>query len=114
MPRDGFAQYEPSVQRPDADPRPATPSISPRRVRRPLQSAPASSVPPAAPTRSGQPGKRATELASSAAEGARWCDQRVLPGSVTDVVNLQVRQRAMGFEAVQACRSGSYAANALS
>jgi hypothetical protein len=90
------------VHRPDADLRPATPSISPRRVRRPLQSAPASSVPPAAPTRSGQPGKRATELASSAAEGARWCDQRVLPGSVTDVVNLQVRHHAMGFEAVQA------------
>ena len=40
-------------------------------------------------------------LAGSAAEGARWRDQRVLPGSVADLRNPKVKHPAMGFEAVQ-------------
>ena len=51
------------------------------------------------PDQSAQPGSAG--LASSAAEGPRRRDQRVLPGSIADLMNLQVRHRAMGFEAAQ-------------
>ena len=70
------------VHRPDADLRRAAPSVGPRRVCRPLQPAPAASVPPAATARSGRPGLRAAGPAGSAAEGAGRRDQRVLPGGV--------------------------------
>src|ERR1019366_1539851 len=53
----------------------------------------------ARPRRSGQP---SAGVAGSAAESARRCDQRVLPGSVADLVNPQVTRHATGFEAVQA------------
>ena len=52
----------------------------------------------ARPGRDWQPGRL---LDRAAAEGARWRDQRVLPGSVADLMNPQVRHPAMGFEAVQ-------------
>jgi putative transposase len=66
----------------------------------PLQRAQASPVPPATTTRPGRPEQRPAGLAGSAAEGARRRDQRVLPGSVADLMNPQVRHRATGFEAV--------------
>jgi hypothetical protein len=90
------------VHRPDADLRRTAPSIGPPRIRRPLQRAQASPVPPATTTRPGRPEQRPAGLAGSAAEGARRRDQRVLPGSVADLMNPQVRHRATGFEAVQA------------
>src|ERR1035441_2130584 len=90
------------VHRPDADLRRTAPSIGPRPVRRPLQPAPAAPVPPAATTRPRRSGQRSAGLAGSAAESARRCDQRVLPGSVADLVNPQVTRHATGFEAVQA------------
>ena len=90
------------VHRPDADLRRTASSIGPRRVRRPLQPAQAPPVPPATTARSGRPGYSPAGLASSAAEGARRRDQRVLPGWVADLMNPQVKHRAMGFEAVQA------------
>jgi hypothetical protein len=70
---------------------------------RSLQPAPAPPVPPATTTRPGRPGqrRRSAELASSAAECARRRDQRVLPGSVANLMNSQVRQYAIGFEAVR-------------
>src|ERR1017187_1609539 len=92
------------VHRPDADLRRTAPSIGPARVRRPLQPAPAAPVPPAATARPRRPersGQRSAELAGSAAESARRRDQRVLPGSVADLVNPQVTRHATGFEAVQ-------------
>ncbi len=45
------------------------------------------------------PSQSSSEPASSAAEGARWRDQRVLPGSVANLMNPQVRHPAMSFEA---------------
>jgi len=49
---------------------------------RQLQPAPAPSVPPATAAGRGRPSQRSPGLACSAAEGARWRDQWVLPGSV--------------------------------
>ena len=77
------------------------PSIGPPRIRRPLQRAQASPVPSATTTRPGRPEQRPAGLAGPAAEGARRRDQRVLPGSVADLMNPQVRHRTTGFEAVQ-------------
>ena len=57
-------------------------------------------VPSATTTRPGRAEQRPAGLAGSAAEGARRRDQRVLPGSVADLMNPQVRHRATGFEAV--------------
>jgi hypothetical protein len=78
------------------------PSIGPARVRRPLQPAPAAPVPPATTARPQRPIQRSAELAGSTAESARRRDQRVLPGSVADLINPQVTRHATGFEAVQA------------
>ena len=89
------------VHRPDADLRRTAPSIGPPRIRRPLQRAQASPVPSATTTRPGRPEQRPAGLAGPAAEGARRRDQRVLPGSVADLMNPQVRHRTTGFEAVQ-------------
>jgi putative transposase len=89
------------VHRPDADLRRTAPSIGPPRIRRPLQRAQASPVPPATTTRPGRPEQRPAGLAGPAAEGARRRDQRVLPGSVADLMNPQVRHRTTGSEAVQ-------------
>ena len=89
------------VHRPDAHLRRTAPSIGPGRVRPALQPAPAPSVPPATTARPRRPSQSSSEPASSAAEGARWRDQRVLPGSVANLMNPQVRHPAMSFEAVQ-------------
>src|SRR5258707_14314257 len=77
------------VHRPDAHLRRTAPAIGPGPVRRPLQPAPAPSVPPAATARPGRPNRPVAGLAGSAAEGARRRDQRVLPGSVrlADLMN---------------------------
>jgi hypothetical protein len=75
--------------------------VASRRVRRPLQRAPAPSVPPATTARPERPTQRAAGPAGSAEKGARRHDQRVLPGSVADLTNPKVRHPAMGFEAVQ-------------
>ena len=88
------------VHRPDADLRRTAPSIGPRRVRRPLQPAPAAPVPPAATARPGRPGQRSAGTAGSAAESPRRRDQRVLPGSVADLMNPQVSSHAISFGAV--------------
>ena len=95
------------VHRPDAHLRRTAPAVGPRRVHRPLQPAPAPPVPPATTARPERPSQRPAGLAGSAAEGARWRDQRVLPGSVADLRNPKVRHPAMGFEAVQACSVSS-------
>ena len=44
-------------------------------------------VPPATTARPGRPSQRAAGRAGSAAEGARWRDQRVLPSRVADLMN---------------------------
>jgi len=49
----------------------------------PLQRAPPAPVPPATAARPRRPRRRSAELAGSAAEGAGWRDQRVLPGGVS-------------------------------
>jgi hypothetical protein len=90
------------VHRPDADLRRTAPAVRPRRVRRPLQRAPPAPVPPATATRPRRPSRPSAGLAGSAAEGARWRDQRVLPGGVADLMNPQLKLHAMGFEAVHA------------
>jgi hypothetical protein len=59
------------MYRPDAHLRRTAPAVASRRVRRPLQPAPAPSVPPATTTRPKRPSQRAAGLAGSAAEGAR-------------------------------------------
>ena len=71
------------VHRPDAYLLRTAPAVRPRPVRRPLQRAPPASVPPATTTRPGRPSQRSAGLAGSAAEGARWRDQRVPPGGVS-------------------------------
>ena len=53
------------VHRPDAHLRRTAPAIGPRRVRRPLQPAPAPPVPPAAATRPGNPARRPAETSQS-------------------------------------------------
>src|SRR5258708_1522573 len=83
------------VHRPDADLRRTAPAVAPRRVRRPLQPAPAPSVPPATAARPERPSQCAAGPAGPAEEGARWRDQRVLPGSVADLTNPKVRDPAM-------------------
>ena len=88
------------VHRPDAELRRTAPSIGPWPVRRPSQPAPAAPVPPATAARSGPPASPAAP-ARSAAEGTRRRDQRVLPGSIADLMKSQVRYHTMGFEAVQ-------------
>jgi hypothetical protein len=80
------------VHRPVACLQRTPPSIGSRRVRQPLQPAPASPVPPAAAARSRQPGQYSAELASSAAEGTRRRDQRVLPSSVANLMKPQLRR----------------------
>jgi len=54
--------------------------------------------PPAMTARPGRPGQRSAQRAGSAAEGARWCDQRVFPGSAANLMNPQVRYPAMGLK----------------
>ena len=68
------------VHRPDAHLQRTAPAIGPPRVRRPLQPAPASPVPPATTTRLRRPPQRSVGLADSPTESARRRDQRALPG----------------------------------
>ena len=98
------------VHRPAADLRRTAPAIGPRRVRRSLQPAQTTPVPPATATRPGRPSQRAAGPASSAEESARWHDQRVSPSRAADLMNPQVRHHAIGFEAVQ----GSFVSPAAS
>jgi HTH-like domain len=93
------------VHRPDADLRRTAHADGARPVRWPLQQPPPAPIPPATTARPRHTGPRAAHRTGSAAEGARRRDQRVLPGSVADLMNPQVRPRAMGFEAVQALRA---------
>jgi hypothetical protein len=51
--------------------------------------------------------QRAAGLAGSATESVRRRDQRVLPGSVANLMNPKVRRPAMSIEAVQACACSS-------
>jgi hypothetical protein len=96
------------VHRPGADLRRTAPSIGSPRIRRPLQRAQASPVPSATTTRPGRPGQRSAGLAGPAAESARRRNQRVLPGSLADLMNPQVRHRTTGFEAVHAMPDPAY------
>jgi putative transposase len=50
------------------------------------------SIPPATTARPRRPGQRSARPAGSAPQGPRWPDQRVLPGSITNLMNSQVRR----------------------
>ena len=88
------------VHRPDADLRRTAPADGARNIRRPLQRPPPAPVPPATATRP----RHAPRSTRAATESVRRRDQRVLHSRVNNSTNLQVRQHATGFGAVQATR----------
>jgi hypothetical protein len=92
------------VHRPDADLRRTAPAISPPPVRRSLQSAPATPVPPAATSRPvAHPDHRPGEPAGPAAQATRRRDQRVLAGRITGIANSRARHMQRVLERYRRC-----------
>jgi hypothetical protein len=89
------------VHRPDADLSRTAPADGARNARRPRQRPPPAPVPPATTTRPRHAGRPAPRSTRAATESARRRDRRVLQSRVNNFTNLQVRQHATGFGAVQ-------------
>jgi hypothetical protein len=99
------------MHRPDADLPRTAPAISPPPVRRSLQSAPTTPVPPAATSRPvTHPDHRPGEPAGPAAQATRRRDQRVLAGRITGIAKSQARHMQRVLERYRLCSHGGGAA----